>query len=161
MASKKKEHESNGDGRTARRPKVKLPPGVAMRPVAAGFRPAGFLIVPTDEEPAPTSFVGILRSVSTRPDPKRPDKPNVWGVFEAVGEQAGQVYDRETDETLDVKPGMLVGISRKGALQSSIVDDHVGHLFEFTGKKIKLSGGRNPMWEALAEMSEEPYTQTV
>ena len=160
---KKAEVVSNKD-RVVRAPNVKLPPGVSMKPLSAGVRPAGFLIVPTEEHPNATTFVGILRAMGEKASARRDMKPSVWGTFEAIADQPdSHVYDRETGETHPVTKGMLVGVSKKGALHG-MNEEKIGYLFaiEWTGRKIDLGkAGFNDMWEVLAETSEEPYVTEV
>jgi hypothetical protein len=151
-----------GGAREVRSPNVKLPPGVPMKSLSGGTRPQGFLVVPTQDDPKPTTFVGVLRAMGTKNDPRRPDKPMIWGVFEAVGDQESEALDRESGELLSVTDGLLVGVSRKGALHG-MSEEKIGYLFafEYTGVQIPLDKGRNPMWEVFATVSEEPYVRNV
>lgn len=145
-----------------RSPSVKLPGGVTMQKLSAGLRPEGFLVVPTDEEPKPTTFLGVLMGMGQKPAKRPGDKDMAWGVFRAIGDQGKSfAFDKETSETTAITDGMLVGVSKKGALHG-MSEKQIGHLFafEYTGKKKKLGGKddkRSPMWEVLCEVSEAPY----
>jgi hypothetical protein len=134
---------------------------VELEPLAAGLAPMGFLVRPTEDHPTPTAFAGILRAIQQKQDRRRPDKPNVWGVFEAVKDQPASFrFDKETGETSPIADGDMVGVSRSGGLHG-MREEKIGYLFviQYTGERIRLDGGRNPMWEIVTAISKHPYTR--
>jgi len=142
-----------------------MPGGTKMRDLRSGGpRPVGFLVTPKEDDPRPTTFLGVLVAYREKPNMYDPSKKTGWGVFEAVGDQSSEVLDGESGELLPVKNGMLVGVSKKGGL-SGMNAELEGHLFAiaWTGKKIKLEGakhkGKNAMWEIQSQVSEEVFTR--
>lgn len=143
-----------------RAPDVAIPAGIKTKKLSAGFRPVGFLVVPSDSRPdLVTKFSGVLRHLGKKASAQHAGKVSEWGVFEAVGDQTCEVLDDASGELFPVRDGMLVGVSKKGALHG-MTEAAIGHWLglEFTGRKIPIPG-KSPMWQVLSVVSEEPYSQ--
>src|SRR4029077_13807865 len=111
---------------------------------------AGFVRKPSDNNPTPMRFCGVLLSVV-----EGEEKP--WYVAKAFGEQHCVYTTQEDDSEHAVEPGMVVGLSHTGALTG--LDKKIGHYFmmTYTGKKVPLKGGRH-MWECKVQVSKAPVS---
>jgi len=145
-------------------PGIQIPKGLEMQNLKPDFEPIkGFLRRPTEDDPTPVTFAGILIDAIKYKNPKKPKEDAYWYSFVATQDFPNCILDDKDEGELPVEKGDRVGVSESGAIKVLSIKDDNGRLakrghfvqLHWTGKKVETKNG--DMWEIVSAVSTHPF----